>query len=88
VNSFLSKNQINQINVILKSHNNVLDFSSISKISKPFSMLTFIIKEIIDFNTKTTKKGILLSNLRKQKILIFKYLKDKEKINKLIQDLK
>ncbi len=66
----------------------MFDFCSISKISRTFSMLTFIIKEIIDFNTKTTKKGITICNLRKQKIQIFKLIKEKEKINKLIEELK
>jgi len=77
----LSEDQIYQIDDIMnKSNNLVLDFNSIAKISKTFSLMTFILKELIDFSTKKTNKGKLMVSLRKEKLKIENMIQEKEKI--------
>jgi len=57
----------------------------ISKISKPFAMLTFMLKEIVDFNTKLTSTGIPFSHLRNKKIRLIEIMQYKDKMRDLLE---
>lgn len=80
----LPEEQIILINDVLNNNDKVLDFNSISKINKTMSLLTFIIKEIIDFNLQKTNNGIVLIKFKKEKLKIIKMMQEKEKINDLL----
>lgn len=87
-NLLLSNNQIFQINDIIQKDKNVFEFSTISKLSKPLSSLTFILKEMIEFSTLTNNNGVLICQLRKQKIHLIKLVEEMEKINEILIHLK
>jgi len=80
----LKEEQITEMSLILSNNEKVLDFKSMLTVSKPLSLLTFIFKELIDFNLKKTNNGLFLVKFRQEKIKIFKMMQEKEKINCLL----
>lgn len=83
-NLLVSEKQLKEINLLLENNPNILHFNSVLKVSKIFSFLIFIMKEIVLHITSTTPDGISVSALRNHKARLNKFTQMKEYLNGLL----
>ena len=83
--SFYNEDQMNKFTSILEDKPKLLSSHELLKISKPISYLSFIMKEIYDYENLKTADGISVSILRKIKIKNEQYAVRIENLKKLIK---
>ena len=81
----LSCEQINSILEIISRNKNIFKTSYVLKLNKPSSFLIFILKEIYEYVTKITEDGIVINELRLERLKIIKRKEFLAKIDKILK---